>query len=318
MDTKVKVQVIKSVTAVICAAGLCFGAAGIADKSCKTNLDISSKTASSQGETDEFFTPEASDEAVQSETAQADDTQSADTAVSEDLPADDETAAVPAESAQEAEPSGSGSSTPAVQSQPSGEKSSVPQTKAEIIKYCNNALNSAKAAKPGFTKKYVMDPKGPSEGVVKNVLGIVTKNETKTYKKGSDITDVFPAAEHSWSSKLREQDVVSADLKVSGQYYDIMLRLGKEENPQKGEASSYGRVMSVIDAQGAASRLPGIKNVNMLYHDGYVHAIVDSKTGRLQKAEFSATADVSATIPVFGDVAINNIVSTETFTDFVW
>lgn len=321
MDTKVKTQIIYSVTAVLCAAGICIGAASSADKICKTNLDIASKSASSSSGTSETFLQYETetqsvidDQSAESQTAGAETASAADTSAS----SGGTTVSASESSAQPEASSASDSDSKASNTQSSDKKSDIPQTKAEIISYCNDVLNKTKAAKPGFTKKYVMDPKGPSKGVVKNVVGIVTKNETKTYKKGSDITDVFPAAEYSWSSKLREQDVTKAEIKTSGQNYDITLYLGKESNPAKGEKSSYGRVMSVIDAQGAASRLPGIKNVDMVYHDGYVHVIVDSKTGRVQKAEFSATADVSATIPIFGDVAINNICSTETFTDFVW
>ena len=43
MDTKVKTQIIYSVTAVLCAAGICIGAATSADKICKTNNFYSEK-----------------------------------------------------------------------------------------------------------------------------------------------------------------------------------------------------------------------------------------------------------------------------------
>ena len=321
MNSNIKIQIAASVTAVICAAGIIGGASSAVRKITRSNLTIAEKLTSDKA--DDFFDfgdDLFAEDPVADDTAAAADTAQADAAVSDSAPAGADTADTQADTAASpsADKSSDGGSSSAAPAQKSSEKSSVPSTKAEIIEYCNNVLNTTKAAKPGFTKKYVMDPKGPSEGVVKNVVGIVTKDETKTIKKGSDITDEFPAAEHSWSSKLREQDVASASLKQRGQYYEILIRLGEETNPAKGEASSYGRVMSVIDTQGAASRLPGIKNVNMVYHDGYVHAVVDSKSGRIVKVEFSATADVSATIPVFGDVAINNIVSTETFTDFVY
>ena len=94
--------------------------------------------------------------------------------------------------------------------------------------------------------------------------------------------------------------------------------LGKEQNPAKGEKSSYGRVMSVIDAAEAGKMVPGIKSINMNYHDGYVYAKVDSKTGKLVAAEFSAAADIQADIKIFGSVSVKDIVSTETFTNIVW
>lgn len=192
-------------------------------------------------------------------------------------------------------------------------------SKAEIINYCNTALNKAKAAKVGYNKKMVREVKGSTDGISPSLIKLVAANKSTTMKKGSaDIKDDFPAAGYNWSSKLREQDVASATLKKNGKYYEIRLTLGKEKNPAKGEASSYGRVMSVIDAAEAGNMVPGIKSINMNYHDGYVYAKVDSTTGKLVSAEFSAAADIQAKISIFGDVSVKDVVSTETFTNIVW
>lgn len=192
-------------------------------------------------------------------------------------------------------------------------------SKAEIISYCNTALNKAKAAKVGYNKKMVREVKGSTDGISPSLIKLVAANKSTTMKKGSaDIKDDFPAAGYDWSSKLREQDVASATLKKNGKYYEIRLTLGREKNPAKGEASSYGRVMSVIDAAEAGNMVPGIKSINMNYHDGYVYAKVDSTTGKLVSAEFSAAADIQAKISIFGDVSVKDVVSTETFTNIVW
>lgn len=192
-------------------------------------------------------------------------------------------------------------------------------SKAEIISYCNTALNKAKAAKVGYNKKMVREVKGSTDGISPSLIKLVAANKSTTMKKGSaDIKDDFPAAGYDWSSKLREQDVASATLKKNGKYYEIRLTLGKEKNPAKGEASSYGKVMSVIDAAEAGNMVPGIKSINMNYHDGYVYAKVDSTTGKLVSAEFSAAADIQAKISIFGDVSVKDVVSTETFTNIVW
>ena len=192
-------------------------------------------------------------------------------------------------------------------------------SKAEIISYCNTDLNKAKAAKVGYNKKMVREVKGSTDGISPSLIKLVAANKSTTMKKGSaDIKDDFPAAGYDWSSKLREQDGASATFKKNGKYYEIRLTLGKEKNPAKGEASSYGRVMSVIDAAEAGNMVPGIKSINMNYHDGYVYAKVDSTTGKLVSAEFSAAADIQAKISIFGDVSVKDVVSTETFTNIVW
>lgn len=196
-------------------------------------------------------------------------------------------------------------------------ESGAPKTKAEVIAYLNDALNAVKASRPGFTKAYKRDAAGDISGLPGWLSGIIKQDETKTYQKGTDYTDIFPAAGYSWSSRLRESDVTKFSVKEDGSYYEIRVDLGSETNPTPGETSSYGRCMSVVTVDSAES-IPGIKNVSMQYHNGYVTARVDAETNRIVRCEFSAAADVQASVAVIGDVSVSNIVSTETFTDFVW
>lgn len=197
------------------------------------------------------------------------------------------------------------------------EASSAPKTKAEVIAYLNDALNAVKANRPGFTKAYKRDAAGDISGLPGWLSSIIRQNETKTYQKGTDYTDIFPAAGYGWSSRLRESDVTKFSIEEDGQYYNIRVELGNETNPTPGETSSYGRCMSVVTVSSAES-IPGIKNVSMNYHNGYVTARVDAETNRIVRCEFSAAADVQATVTILGDISVSNIVSTETFTDFVW
>ena len=197
------------------------------------------------------------------------------------------------------------------------EASGAPKTKAEVIAYLNDALNAVKANRPGFTKAYKRDAAGDISGLPGWLSNIIKQNETKTYQKGTDYTDIFPAAGYSWSSRLRESDVTKFSIEENGKYYDIRVDLGNETNPTPGETSSYGRCMSVVTVDSAES-IPGIKNVSMNYHNGYVTARVDAETNRIVRCEFSAAADVQASVSILGDISVSNIVSTETFTDFVW
>lgn len=196
-------------------------------------------------------------------------------------------------------------------------KSDAPQTKAEIISYCNKALNAVKSEKAGFTKKYVRNATGEMQGLPDWIKNIVKQDKTSTVKKGENSDDIFPAAGFSWSSKLRESDVKSYKFEQQGKYYIINLYLGNEKNPAAGETSTYGRCMSVVTVSSAES-IPGVSNADMDYHDGHVYAKIDSKTGRVVECEFSAAGDITAKVAVIGQVTINNIVSSETFTNFVW
>lgn len=224
-------------------------------------------------------------------------------------------------------PSGSGnsssastSSTGSANQSSSKSESTVPSTKAEILNYFNNALNNAKAAKPGFTKHHVMESKGNVSGIPSWLVSIVNKNQTTTTEKGADNTDIFPAAGFAWCSKLTTNDITSATLKTNGDNYEILIKLGTEKNPAKGTTSSYGRIFSVIDAQEAANMVGKtlLKSIDMTYHDGYAKAVINSKTGKPISAEFSASADIDATILALGDVSAADIVSTETYTNFKW
>ena len=197
------------------------------------------------------------------------------------------------------------------------EESGAPKTKAEVIAYLNDSLNAVKANRPGFTKAYKRDAAGDISGLPGWLSNIIRQDETKTYQKGTDYTDIVPAAGYSWSSRLRESDVTKFSIKENGKYYDIRVDLGNERNPTPGETSSYGRCMSVVTVDSAES-IPGIKNVSMNYHNGYVTARVDAETNRVVRCEFSAAADVQASVTIIGDISVSNIVSTETFSDFAW
>lgn len=191
-------------------------------------------------------------------------------------------------------------------------------SKAQIISYASKALDKVKTEKAGYTKNAFMEVKGDVEGLPQWLVSIFQKDETTSKKKGEDNKDDFPAAGFAWSCKLRPQDVADASIKVNGTTYEIMIKLGTEKNPGTGTSSSYGRAVSVIDASSAAGMVPGLKSVDMLYHDGYIHAKIDSKTGNITYAQISAAADAKANISLLGDVQAKDITSTETYTNFIW
>lgn len=309
-----KNTIIKSAAALLCAALVSYtGSASIgklADAK-KAVAEAGQPVSASDSAASDSYTDTADGSA--SDFAPVDDTaanDSADIADSTDTGTD--------VSADTAEQSTAGTTSEKTEqtAKPAENKSGVPQTNAEIISYCNKALNDAKQAKVGYTKTFVRtcDPSLPSI-----VSSIINQNKVTTVAKGSDkIVDEFPAGGNTWSCKLREQDVSKVEFKQNGQYYEITLRLGTEHNPGKGETSKYGRAMTVVDAADAKEMLAAVKSVDFTYHDGYVYAKIDSKTGKLVKAEFSATADLVGDIAIIGSLSTKNLKSTETFTDIKW
>lgn len=313
MKNEIRKQLIQSAAAILCVAAVCISAITSVNKISDVIKDTAAPASVQPSDGQPASGDVTGDDAIVPEGT-------ADSTAAPDASGEEQTQAPDAAASAGTSGTGTASSSSSSKTQPSATKaSSGPQTKAEIINYCNTALNKAKAAKVGYNKKMVRTVKGSTDGISPSLIKLVAADKSTTMKKGSaDIKDDFPAAGYDWSSKLREQDVASATIKTTGQYYEIRLTLGKEQNPAKGEASSYGRVMSVIDAAEAGKMVPGIKSINMSYHDGYVYAKVDIKTGKLVSAEFSAAADIQASITIFGNVSVKDIVSTETFTNIVW
>lgn len=313
MDANSKSSIVKSCTAVLCTAALCatiISSVGKLSDALVKKAEAAPQAVSGETEVFESDTGTPTEDSsattydvpaeTPAETAAED--ASAETA---ETPSADDSAAEPAAAPAQAKPSSSSNTVDPL------------STTEGIVNYCNRALNSAKAAKPGYSKTFVREIKGSNSGVSPIIARAIKQNKTTTMKKGDDCTDDFPAGGYSWSSKLRASDLKSAECKKNGAYYDITLKLKDEKNPAKGEASSYGRVMTVIDAAEASKMVPGVKDVNMNYHDGYVFARIDAKTGKLVKAEFSAAADISASLLGAG-ISAKNVVSTETFSNFVW
>lgn len=307
-------QVIKSASAVLCAVAV---SASIITSTTKWSdamikaAEASASGGTSQSSSESYSSDSGSD--FSQDTAVSEDT-SSDSAVdtaSEDTPVSSDTDSA-SENASSSTPAAADTKTEAAKKDSNG----APQTKAEVIAYCNKALNDAKQAKVGYTKTFVRQG---GDNLPSIVSSLIKQNKvTKAAKGSADIVDDFPAGGFTWSSKLRESDVQSYDFKQNGQYYEITLKLGKESNPGKGETSAYGRAMTVITEADAKDMLSAVKSANLNYHDGYVYAKIDSKTGKLVKAEFSATADLQGELAVIGSLSANNICSTETFTDIVW
>ena len=162
MNNETGKQLIKSATAVLCVASVCISTVistgKIADtiKSTASSAQVQQSNSSFDGDTQ-------TDEAV------IDNGTGADIAV--DPSATEQTDAAQPDSTEAAD-TGSSSSQQSSGSSSSGSQSAAKQnsaskemSKAEIINYCNTALNKAKAAKVGYNKKMVREVKGSTDGI---------------------------------------------------------------------------------------------------------------------------------------------------------
>ena len=312
LDVQVKKALISGVSAVVCVAIIAATAITCTDTVTGNRLEKSKLRAPSGG----------SAVSQQEDYAQS----GVDTQQSADAASDETGATTDAATAEISEQTQSGESAQASSSgaaaQPSGTvqasagTSSPLPTKAAQLSYFNTAVNKIKSQKVGYTKHHVMEVKGNVDGIPSWLVGLVTKNKTTTMAKGADNTDDFPVGGYNWVSKLTMNDIKDITFKQNGDNYEFYITLGQEKNPTKGN-SSYGRIFSVIDANGAAEMVGGaLKSITMMYHDGYAKAVINAKTGRVISAEFSASADIEASIKLVGDISAKDIISTESYTDF--
>lgn len=312
LDVQIKKALISGVSAVVCVAITVAAALNCTDTVTGNRLEKS-----------KLRTPSGGSAVSQQEDYAG---SGGDTQQSTDTTSDETGALTDVNTAESSAQTQSGESTPASSSgtaaQPSGtaqsnaNTSSPLPTKAAQLNYFNTAVNKIKSQKVGYTKHHVMEVKGNVDGIPSWLVGLVTKNKTTTMAKGADNTDDFPVGGYNWVSKLTINDIKDITFKQNGDNYEFYITLGQEKNPTKGN-SSYGRIFSVIDANGAAEMVGGaLKSISMMYHDGYAKAVINSKTGRVISAEFSASADIEANIMLVGDISAKDIISTESYTDF--
>lgn len=192
---------------------------------------------------------------------------------------------------------------------------------AEIVKIYNDSANLIKSERPGYNKKHIQKVMGSTSGIPEKLLTLFTVDDDKNIKKGKSSDDEYPVSGYEWASHMKASDIKTAKMENKNGKYIINITFGKENDPKK-DASKYGRVMSVIDVTEAKKISLGlITDASMVYHDGYIKAEIDCKTGKMISAELSATADVEAQLSkVLGGkkISVKDIRSTETFTNFDW
>ena len=157
------------------------------------------------------------------------------TPVSGDVTGEETTEAVSGEETTEATASGETETTTAANGE---KKPSAPSTKAEIVKYYNDAMNKLSSSKAGYTKKRTTSlsqlegadviMKIPvAADAVNDFLGV--GDTTYTNKKGE--------AKYLTSAGLTEADVKNATCTPNGSTYTITLTL----NDGKSSASESGK-----------------------------------------------------------------------------
>lgn len=212
-------------------------------------------------------------------------------------------------------------------------KSADKMTKAEIINLFNNAANGAKTNAKSIKQNYSKNAQvtgielknktlaGLADSLIAANVGEDESKHDVTYT-GTDKEKNFPVAGQSWASKLTEADVKSAEIKESGNTYNVVIKLvdDTQDNLKAGEGHA-GKAISLITkeqiVEGAGSVGMAVIEENSIKvrHSGAViKATVDKATGKLKAANYyrvwrlSLTAlgiDIALSFSVEEDFTIN-------------
>ncbi len=175
--------------------------------------------------------------------------------------------------------------------------SGAPQGTAAIVEYYNTAVNKIKTSAKSVTRNFEDNKHNTDKLVVpsalqsigENLIGTFLKpnNTPETYDGTDAIKEKFPLPGESYSSKLTEADVLSAECKDNGSEYEITIVAKTEKNPTYGQGVSSGfEIIKTDDVMDAAGFI--VKSFETEYYDCTVKCKVDKATGNITWINFSA------------------------------
>lgn len=199
----------------------------------------------------------------------------------------------------------------------------MPVAKDEIIKYYNDAVNKAVAAKVGFNKLRYVDNEKLNAGILLKTFGDVMY---KFMGIGAENKYTMDVAKGQWESDLPHQylrkstlsaaDVTGATCTANGNQYTIVLNVkGGSSYADKNSKSnnspidkcgicvgdadkSYFDHKTAIVIYDAIDDILGGAKVSESYKNAKVKAVIDSTTGRL--VSLTVEYDISVVIDVAG------------------
>ncbi len=262
-------------------------------------------------------TPDPVETTVPEETTDAGEVVDATTAGEEDItaeePVSDEVTTLEGETTAEGETTSAEEAT----------TGAMPVAKDEIIKYYNDAVNKAVAAKVGFNKLRYVDNEKLNAGILLKTFGDVMY---KFMGIGAENKYTMDVAKGQWESDLPHQylrkstlsaaDVTGATCTANGNQYTIVLNVkGGSSYADKNSKSnnspidkcgicvgdadkSYFDHKTAIVIYDAIDDILGGAKVSESYKNAKVKAVIDSTTGRL--VSLTVEYDISVVIDVAG------------------
>ena len=316
MANEIKNQIIKSVTAVICAGALCITANTCVAKISDTKIEAASK---------------ASNGVVTNEISGSDSTGSNEDATVEqndisDVPDATETDKSTEETAENESADTSGNSTS--DNKPSSSAGNKEKTTAEIVALYNNSVNRVKKEAKKITRDYKKLSSPEDQLELPSAVSAVGKWAIKTFVKGSDEPEswtdksdmkiVFPVGNTDYSSKMTADMVKTATCKDNGSTYqiEIVLLNDKITSPVKGQG--YAGVFNTVDGNSIKdANIPGVtfNKIDVNGINGSISCTIDKASGRITTATFRNTDKLYIDAKAVATVKVKlALVSEEKFT----
>lgn len=194
----------------------------------------------------------------------------------------------------------------------------TPTTQAEILAYFNAAINDVK---PNAKRVRLLHEINSTAGEISGNLpeslrgmanSLIASNMGEKDLSALDPALVnaatvaqknamFPVENTNWSSRLTEEDILSATLTEANGIYTIEI-LVKPDAPSANTGAGFGhngKVFSVISpsviTDNAGSAATMIRNVQIAHRDGKVRVTVDSTTGQVLTADYFFVWEMSLT-----------------------
>ncbi len=172
--------------------------------------------------------------------------------------------------------------------------SGAPQGTAAILNYYNTAANKIKTDAKSVTRNYEDYQHNPEKLVLPSALqkfgeqligGFLKKNDTPQTYEGGDAKNFYIPGE-SYTSKLTEADIKSAECKDNGSEYEITIITKTSKNPTYGQGVSAGfEIIKTDDVMDAAGFI--VKSFDTEYYDCKIQCKVDKATGHVTWINFS-------------------------------
>lgn len=172
-------------------------------------------------------------------------------------------------------------------------------TPAKIVAYFNNSANNVKKNRPALSYNRSTTMSMSIPGLPGGNLPTRTDSDSGSYKKGTNLNNVFPVNGQTWSSQLPASGVKSAVCVRDGDKYKIQINLKDEKNPT-AKNSAIGKCIGILDPDEINDAMDGTdgsyRDMNISYSNCKISAVIDARTGNMLSVKYYMRIDMTAKV----------------------